>query len=209
MLDWELPWFHSSASCLWRRTKSIYSTLPSRLSFERVTLRARWNFRPPLRALSSSSRFFWMRGSTSTRKPQGLAPYRCPLGTSICQPLKNFPITHGVCLKTSFSVFTSFLSKESRMSSCYSFTDLKDFWWGVGSNSSSRAFLFLSFALRDGGERRYFPGCKGFNKRALAESGMGSSRMFCTSWRVGLSRYSSANSCFMYSSIVPYWVGIP
>ena len=96
------------------------------------------------------------------------------------------------------------------MSSLYSFTDIKDFCRGMGSNSSSRAFLFLSIDLRGGGEGRYFPGCKDFNKRALAESGMGSSRMFCTtSWRVELSGYSSASSCPIYSSIVAILGGYP
>ena len=81
--------------------------------------------------------------------------------------------------------------------------DLKDLCRGIGSNSSSRAFLFLSFALRGGGEGRYYPGCKGFNKRALTESEMGSSRMFfTTSWRVDWLSGISARSCSMYSSIV-------
>ena len=169
--------FWRTASCLWRRTGSVYSSLPSGLAFSRSTLRASWNFSPPLRALSSSSSFFWIRSSASSRKALGSAPCGCPLGTSICQPLKKFPSAHGVCLKTSSSVLASFLSKEkSRMSSRYcSFgtADLKDLCGtcaSIGSNSSSRAFLFLSFALRDGGEGRYFPGCKGFNKRALTES---------------------------------------
>ena len=141
----------------------------------------------------------------------GSAPCGWPLGTSICQPLKNFPITHGVCFKTSSSVFTSFLSKEkSRMSSWYSFTDLKDFCWGIGSNSYSKAFLFLSFALCGGGEGRYFRGCKGFNKRALTALGMSSSRMFwTTSWRVGLFEYIFASNWSMHSSIVTMLGGYP
>ena len=131
------------ASCLWRRTGSVYSSPPSGLAFSRSTLRASWNFSPPLRALSSSSSFFWIWSSTSSRKALGSAPCGCPWGTSICQPLKNFPIAHGVCLKTSSSVFTSFSANKSRMSSWYSFTDLKDFCRGIGSNSFSGAFSSL------------------------------------------------------------------
>ena len=66
-----------------------------------------------------------------------------------------------------------------------------------------RGLPFPLFRLRGGGEGRYFPGCKGFNKRSLTALGMGSSRMFCTtSWRVGLSGYISASNWSMYSSLV-------
>ena len=55
------------------------------------------------------------------------------------------------------------------------------------------AFLFWS--LVDGRGGRYFPGYKGLSKRLFTVSGMGSSRMFCTtSWRVDFSSGISANS---------------
>ena len=79
---------------LWRSRGSVYSSLPSRLSFRSATLRASWNF-TPLRALSSSMSlsWIWIWGSTSLRKALWSA---CPLGTYICHSLKNLPMTHGV-----------------------------------------------------------------------------------------------------------------
>ena len=83
-------------------------------------------------------------------------------------------MTHGVWRKTSLSSFGTV--NKSKISSWYSPTDLKDFWRGIGSKSSKMAFFFRS--LGDGRGGRYFPGCKGFNKRLFTDSGMGSSRMF-------------------------------
>ena len=135
-------------------------------------------------------------------------------GSAVCPPvLSSHP--HGLRVgkhPLNFGLFFLQCLQKERISSRYcsccdvpsaTTSDLKDLCRGIGSNSSSRAFLFLSFALRGGGEGRYFPGCKGFNKRALTESEMGSSRMFfTTSWRVDWLSGISASNCSMYSSIV-------
>ena len=100
---WGIALFRSSlitlawrrASGLWCSTGSVYSSLPSGLSFRSWTLRASWNL-IPLRAKISSSRLSWIRGSTSCIKALTSAPEGWPSGISICQPRKKLPITHGV-----------------------------------------------------------------------------------------------------------------
>ena len=88
------------ASCLWRSTGSVYSSLPSGLSFRSWTLKASWNL-IPMRAKISSSSLSLIRGSTSCRKALTSTPKGWPSGISICQPRRKLPVTHGVLLKTS------------------------------------------------------------------------------------------------------------
>ena len=100
---WGMALFRSSlislawrrASCLWRSTGSVYSSLPSGLSSRSWTLRASWNL-IPLKAKISSSSWSWIRGSTSCRKALTSSPEGWPSGIYICQPRRKLPITHGV-----------------------------------------------------------------------------------------------------------------
>ena len=61
------------ASCLWRSTGSVYSSLPPGLSFRSWTLSASWNLMP-LRAKDSSSSFSWIWGSISCTKALSSTP---------------------------------------------------------------------------------------------------------------------------------------
>ena len=83
------------ASCLWRSTGSVYSSLPSGLSFRSWTLNASWTLMP-LRAKISTSSLSWIQGSTSCIKAPTSTPEGWPSEISICQPHRKLPITHGV-----------------------------------------------------------------------------------------------------------------
>ena len=84
------------ASCLWRSTGSVYSSLPFGLSLRSWILRASWNL-IPLRAKISSSSLSCIRGSTSCRKVLTSTPEGWPSGVSICQPRRKLPITMAFC----------------------------------------------------------------------------------------------------------------
>ena len=82
------------ASCLLRSTGSVYSLLPSGLSFRSWTLRASWNL-TPLRAKICSSSVSWIRGSTFSIKvltptPDGVQRYPSANLAGSCRLPKAF-----------------------------------------------------------------------------------------------------------------------
>ena len=78
------------ASCLWRSTGSVYSSLPSGLPFRSWTLRASWNF-TPLKATTSSVSFFVDLRAPIIEESSWVCTEKMPLGGIHLPSPQEFP----------------------------------------------------------------------------------------------------------------------